>query len=216
MTITTTMTTQLNRLRGITHFAQEISKTGTPEAKFLLGIAALPSSIIIKNLAQGALSLCGFQTISVSDVKNLPMKILNAPLNMQRLLNIGICSCAEPIFYGEFLQNYVLDKKLSSVLAKVAPKHADFTKTKEGRISRVFLCSFLAGMVTLIAQYNLDFELNLINEKYKKADEVVIPVAKYVAHSVNKFIKVFLICALRESTKSNLPGIGLEFINSYS
>lgn len=206
---------QTQRAYGV---AQEISKAGSPEAKFFLGFAALPASIIVKNVAQGALSICGLATIDVSSLRDLPMKILNVPSNVQRLLNNSIWSCAKPIFYGEFLQNYLFDKKLSSVLAKVAPKHSDFTKTKEGQISRVFLCSFLAGAMSFITCYSVNYKWNLKVIKWNKADPNpnFSLIEDHFAQAINEFINVFLICALRESTQSSLPGIGLEFIKSYS
>lgn len=193
------MNRNLNNQNTSKEICETLKKTieNSPVAKFALGVVPLPLVMGMQLAAGKAFELAGHHTLSYETSKNFfSMKV--SSLSEKKLINfVDESSIADPIFYGEFIQNYLLEGQLSKLLRKVSPDHVDFLKTTKGKISRIFATSLVAFGISLGWAYSYNF--------YRKST------ADILANAVNRFILVAFFGSLREITNSNLTGIGLNY-----
>lgn len=165
----------------------------SPVAKFALGILPVPVVIGLELAVGKAFELAGHDTFAYEHSKRhyiLNVSLLSKTTWISCANNIT--SIADPIFYSEFIQNYLLDDRLSALLKKISPDHVDFLQTTKGKICRILATSLVA--------FGISFGYSGFN----------YPLANTLAISVNRFILVAFFGGLREITNSNLTGIGLN------
>ena len=168
--------------------------------KFLAGPAIIPAKFVLKNL--------------INEIFNNPPVSLNrsyVPFKNQiyqmafRVFSLledsSISIVAKPFFYGEFVQNYLLDHKLTILLNRVAPNYAHLPKTTLGKILRVVTTSLLdASFIYWIQKIRQDSFTDYV---------ILFPTDSRLTLAVDAFAGSCITGAARELTNSNLTGIGM-------
>ena len=187
-----------------------------PAAGFVIGMGLYPINLALESIAQGVFRFSGLDYVRMSHIverswTNITHLYLDTEVEIARSVfrPIGI-----QLFYGEFIQNYLLDKQLSKLLKRVAPSYADFPKTTHGKIFRVAAAGFLDALSVY-----LDYarSTSIHTEGWINRVQTIHPIfstSTCIAQAMNVFLGTCLSGASREITGSNLPGIGFHWIQS--
>ena len=195
-----------------------------------LGIALFPVNSILEGIAQKTFNLMGIETLDLIAIlertegqlrtSQRELKVLHEyPSYPIKVIESMVLSAAAQILLGEVVQNFLLDKQLTKVLPKIAPVHANFTQTTQGKIVRIVATSLIsAGFSYLNNMQNRTHQIYengfLINSQWTHTYSHSTSYS--IAAAVNEFMLTFLASASREITGSNLPGIVLRCLRNFS
>lgn len=165
-----------------------------PVARFILGLAVYPIVFASQITTQACLQVLNVHTYNdLTDRVNRAVELLN-PIYLGQCLNKSllfheiITSAGKELFYREFTQSYLLDKKLTFFLSKISPNMGEYPKTTSGAAIRVRLTS--AFFTWLADEHTFWYQSN--------------------ARLLNSFIFHVFCGALREKTGSIVPGVALN------
>lgn len=171
--------------------------TNQPVAKFLLGLAVYPIVFASQLSAQACLKVFNIHTYDdLTSPAEYAIELLNPISLSENLWSLGstylsleiIKGVGQELFYREFTQSYLLDKKLSVLLSKISPKMGEYPKTTGGTAIRVVLTS--AFFTWLLDYKTLWYQSN--------------------ARHLNSLIFHVFCGAMKEKTGSILPGVALH------
>ena len=188
---------------------QFFEKEPTPIWKFFAGIVLIPAQSALKSVIQQILNpppiapLYGLEIRSESSIRQI------ASNSLFLLEEPPVSIIAKPFFYGEFVQNYLLNQKLSILLNRFTPHYAHLPKTTMGKIARVIITSLLDASMIYLRQQMRQQSLGKICSDYYAPYSCQVDSS--LALAVDAFAGTCIAGAARELTNSNLPGVGMYF-----
>lgn len=174
----------------------------SPASRFALGVTTYPVVVLAQTLIQASLNQLGYSSLSMGGALNHAWNQVVSLPNRQwsQLINTSLAPIGKQLFFGEFIQNYLLGEKLSSLIQQVAPKYAHYPNTRQGQILRLTTASLL----------------------YATFCQAVRPVSTGWGSAPSASPSFINDCAmaifaglLKEKTGSNLPGIGLYLAEAH-
>lgn len=174
----------------------------SPASRLALGVATYPVVVLAQTLIQAGLNQLGYSSLSMGGALNHAWNqiILLPSRHWSQLINTSLAPIGKQLFFGEFIQNYLLGEQLSNLINQVAPKYSHYPNTRQGQFLRLTTASLL----------------------YATFCQAVRPVSSGWGAAPSTSPSFINDCALaifagllKERTGSNLPGIGLYLAEAH-